>query len=98
MDLKKGIKYDDGKRDWTLLPWEEAEDVVEILEFGAKKYARDNWRKVEPKERYIKAALRHLIAYIKGENNDPETGKSHLAHAVCCLLFKMWADKNPTSP
>ena len=93
MKKEIGMKFDQEKTDWTLLPWSEVEDVVKILEFGAKKYARDNWQQIEPKERYIKAAFRHLIAYVKGEKNDSETGMSHLAHAVCCLLFKMWGDK-----
>jgi hypothetical protein len=30
---------------------------------------------------------RHLWAWKEGEQNDPESGKNHLAHALCCLMF-----------
>jgi hypothetical protein len=81
-----GIKFDDNKRDFTLLPWPAVEEIVKVLEFGAKKYARDNWKNVEA-DRYVKAAFRHLIAYSQGEENDKESGLSHLAHLGCCVLF-----------
>lgn len=90
----QGMKFDDGKRDFTLLPWDSVENIVEVLEFGAKKYSRDNWRYVDDaKHRYTKAALRHMIAYTKGEIDDPESGMPHLAHLGCCILFLMELDK-----
>jgi hypothetical protein len=83
-----GVKYDSGKTRWDLVPWEQFREVAEVLTLGAVKYAPDNWKQVEhPRERYFSAAMRHLVAWQEGEAKDPETGKSHLAHAVCCLLF-----------
>jgi hypothetical protein len=83
-----GRKFDAGKVDYTLVPWVGLEEVVKVLEFGARKYDRDNWQHVEGgMQRYQAAAFRHLIAYNQGEKADPETGLSHLAHAGCCLLF-----------
>lgn len=83
-----GMKHDGGKLDYTLLPWDGLEEVVKVLEFGAKKYSRDNWRKVDSADtRYLAAAFRHLIAHNSGEVNDPESGLPHLAHAGCCVLF-----------
>ena len=87
-----GMKFDDGKPMWRLLPFRELREVVDILTFGVKKYAIDNWKKVTPPERYIDAAFRHFTSWIEGEKIDSETGKSHLAHAVCNLLFLMWFD------
>lgn len=87
-----GMKFDDGKPMWRLLPFRELREVVDILTFGVKKYAIDNWKKVTPPERYIDAAFRHFTSWVEGEKIDPETGKSHLAHAVCNLLFLMWFD------
>jgi len=29
--------------------------------------------------------LRHIIAWLMGENVDPESRQTHLAHAMCCL-------------
>lgn len=96
--MTQGMKFDSGKLDYTLLPWDGVEEVVKVLEFGAKKYARDNWKKVES-QRYMAAAFRHLVAYSKGELNDSETGLSHLAHASCCVLFMLSLEKtNGSNP
>lgn len=37
--------------------------------------------------RVYAAALRHLLAWWGGEDEDPETELSHLAHAACCVVF-----------
>lgn len=91
-----GIKFDIGKPEWNLVPWEELEDVVKVLQLGAAKYAPDNWKKVpNSKRRYVAAAFRHLIARSLGQLCDEETKLPHTAHAICCLLFLGWHDKNP---
>lgn len=83
-----GVKDDQEKNRWELLPWAAVEDVVRVLTYGAKKYSPENWRKVENgRERYWAAAQRHLAAWRRGERADAETGISHLAHAMCCLAF-----------
>lgn len=83
-----GRKDDAGKEQWSLLPWEALKGVVRVLTFGAKKYAPDNWRKVpDARRRYTDAFFRHFVAWQLGEKTDPETGESHLSHALCCLLF-----------
>lgn len=83
------IKHDSGKRDWSLLPYDSLEEVVKVLEFGAKKYSRDNWKAGEGFKytRSFNALQRHMLAFMRGEDNDPETGISHLSHAMCNLLF-----------
>ena len=64
------------------------DDVIEILEFGAKKYDENNWMLLtDPKNRYENAAWRHLLAMVRGEVDDPETGKAHAAHLGCNLVF-----------
>lgn len=71
--------------------------VARVLTFGASKYSRDNWALVEnAEERYMDAALRHINAYRRGEPVDTETGESHLAHAICCLMFLLeMEEKSP---
>lgn len=86
----EGVKYDDSKPDYTLLPWDALEEVVRCLEYGARKYARDNWKKVpDAFDRYERAGFRHRAARVRGEDVDPESGCRHLAHEVCSLLFQM---------
>ena len=83
-----GRKFDGGKLQYGLVPPNALEAMVEILTFGAEKYEPDNWKRVpDAKRRYFDALNRHLWAWKKGEQDDPETGKNHLAHALCCLMF-----------
>jgi len=90
-----GRKFDKGKLRWELLPYKELGEIVEIFTFGAEKYEDNNWQHVRPfRDRYYGALMRHLTAWFSGERHDPESGKSHLAHAGCCLLFLMWGDNN----
>lgn len=86
--MEKGVKYDSKKLQWSLLPIKPIQEVVRVLMYGAKKYSPDNWKRVEnPKERYYNAAMRHLTAWFAGSKVDPQTKKSHLVHAICCLIF-----------
>ena len=88
MSKTKGLKYDDEKPDYSLVPPNALEDAVKVLTFGAKKYARDNWKDVDSgKERYFAAMMRHAWAVQKGEVNDPESGLSHWAHVIANAMF-----------
>ena len=91
---KQGVKYDDGKARWELIPFRAMRDVVDVLTYGSRKYADDNWKIVpDARKRYISAAFRHLTDWAGGEKKDSETGKSHLSHAICCLLFLLWFEQ-----
>jgi Domain of unknown function (DUF5664) len=46
-----------------------------------------NWAKGMPWSVCLSCALSHLFANAGGEINDEESGLSHLAHAMCNLLF-----------
>lgn len=80
-------KHDTGKTPFELLPAPALEAIAEVLAFGKNKYAAWNWAKGFTWSRLIGAALRHLFAFARGEDRDPESGLSHLAHAGCCILF-----------
>lgn len=83
-----GVKYDNNKLEYGLLPPKALASVVDVLTFGVQKYERENWKYVpEALRRYFDAAQRHLWAYKQGEIYDPESGKHHLAHAICNLMF-----------
>lgn len=82
-----GRKYDSGKPRLDLLPFDALAEVAKVMTFGANKYGDDNWRMVEPASRYESAMLRHYAAHKAGEQVDPETGMSHLAHMATNALF-----------
>ena len=88
--MSEGRKFDSEKTKMYLLPPKAIIEVSKILTFGAAKYDEDNWRKLDNlQNRYTGGALRHIFAHMDGELKDPETNSSHLAHAICCLLFKL---------
>lgn len=90
---KPGFKLDTEKHKWHLVAWEYWESVCDVLMFGAKKYAPDNWKKVpNRRQRYVDALIRHSIAYAKGEKIDVECGKSHLSCIGCNAMFLFWMD------
>lgn len=92
----EGTKHDTGKPRWSLLPIDTIGQVVAVLEHGAKKYGDDNWRYVENgRTRYYDALMRHVDAWWRGEDNDPESGLPHLAHAACCILFLLENMRGP---
>lgn len=87
-------KYDSAKARPELLPVDALMAVAEVLTYGAKKYSTDtesgddNWRKPGfTWRRLLGSSLRHLLAFMRGEDKDPESGLSHLAHLACNALF-----------
>lgn len=88
-------KYDGGKPRMELLPREGLEEIAKVLTFGAAKYDAHNWRKGMAWSRLAGACARHLFAWVAGENKDPESGLSHLAHAGCCIVFLLTYEAHP---
>lgn len=88
---KQGMKFDQNKLRWWLLPVEPIQEVIKVLMHGSQKYADFNWQKVaDAEERYWSAAVRHIMAERSGEERDPETGLLHVSHATTCLIFLAW--------
>jgi hypothetical protein len=86
-------KFDSAKPRMDLLPMDALEQVADVLGFGAQKYAAHNWAKGMAWSRLLGACLRHVGRWSLGEDKDPETGLSHLAHAACCILFLLAYEK-----
>jgi len=93
-----GVKHDEGKNRLDLIPIEPLLEVGKVLTVGAKKYGDYNWKKGILHSRLFAAVLRHIFAYRGGENNAPDTGLDHRAHAIAGLMFTMdmpagWDDR-----
>jgi len=83
----KGIKYDEGKLRYDLMPPHAFQEVVKVLTHGAKKYDDENWRLVpEYRRRYYAAMMRHVEPWRMGKDID-ESGCHHIACAIASLLF-----------
>lgn len=86
------IKLDSGKRRLSLIEPQFINSLGDVITFGAQKYAPGNWRLCEDTSRYKDALLRHIYAYLSGEQQDQETCIDHLAHAACNLMFLQYFD------
>lgn len=87
MSNEGGKKADSGKAPCDLLSPMALLGTARVLEFGAKKYAPNNWRKGLAWSRIVGAIMRHLFAFMMGEDLDPETGLPHTDHLGCEIMF-----------
>lgn len=89
----KGLKFDDTKPRFDLIPPRAELELAKVLLHGASKYGPRNWELVDNHvDRYIAACRRHLNAYMIGEKIDKESGLPHVAHAICSLMFILEKD------
>lgn len=93
------MKYDEGKAPIHLIPPEAIIAMARVLGFGANKYDENNWRRdssTTKHSRTYSSIQRHLNAYWSGEDNDPESGLSHLDHALTqIMILKMHTLESP---
>ena len=93
--MNQEVKADKGKVRPTLVTPSLVMATAHVREYGCEKYHDpENWRQVEP-QRYIDALYRHFLAFLNGEELDPESGLSHLWHMACNLSFLIEMLANP---
>jgi hypothetical protein len=90
--VNNAIKHDAGKPRVDLLPFAALEEIGHAFGYGAGKYADHNYRKGFVWSRLLGSCLRHVFAWGRGEEADPESGLSHLAHAGACVLMMLDAE------
>ena len=88
-DGDETVSYGDNKPDPTMVDPQFILELSKVLGMGAEKYARDNWRKGTAYQRRMASAMRHMLAWIEGDDLDPESGLPHLAHAATNCMFLM---------
>lgn len=65
------------------------------MEGGAGKYGAFNWRqKTVSSTVYYDAAMRHLMDWFDGQDQDPESGLHPLAHVMACCAILIDAQRN----
>lgn len=91
-----GARFNDGKPDFSLIPMVTLEDEARVWGYGKAKYAAWNWAKGMPWSVPFACAMRHMAAWQRGEECDPESGLPHLAHAMCNLrMLTLYASNYP---
>ncbi|TFU06156.1 hypothetical protein EUV02_03850 [Polymorphobacter arshaanensis] len=63
--------------------------IGKVMSLGAAKYGAFNYRDKPISESvYLDAFMRHMAAVIDGQDVDPESGQSHVAHmAAGCIIL-----------
>ena len=83
-------KDDNLKPDWSVFPFDEADSVRKVFEYGAKKYGKPfTYRRGNGVEesRLWAATFRHLLQIQKGESIDPESLCYHWSHVAANALM-----------
>lgn len=94
--MAEANKFDDEKARYDLIDPEALHQLALVYTFGAKKYGDNNWRKGLKWSRVFGAIMRHMWAWFKGEDKDPESGISHLAHAAWgCFTLLAYSVSRP---
>lgn len=78
----KGLRFNEGKPRYDLLPAHAIDQLVKVLSAGAKKYADRNWEKGMEWSSVVASLKRHLAKYEQGEDYDEETGMLHMAQVM----------------
>jgi hypothetical protein len=88
--LGEGMKKDEGKLRIDLVPFELIKGVAKVMEFATEKYAPWDYAKGYNYSKAWSAVQRHLWAWWYREENDPESGFSHLWHASAALAILLF--------
>ena len=81
------LRYNEGKPCLSQIDLTCLADCAKVLEFGAKKYGRNNWRKGMPVDKLLDSLLRHIAAIQRGDHIDLESGISHIGHIQSNAMF-----------
>lgn len=82
-----GIKHDDGKPKLSLISPVATFKLGQVMTDGMAKYNAHNWRGGFDWTRVGDAAQRHIEIWLAGMDNDPDSGRSNLAHAAACIMM-----------
>jgi len=80
-------RYNETKAKWSLVDFNALKSMVNVLEYGMNKYDAHNWKKGLPYTDTIESMLRHIFAFLHGEDIDPESGLPHTGHIMCNAMF-----------
>jgi hypothetical protein len=88
-------RFNKGKTQWHYVDFEALEPLAKVLEYGAIKYGDEgmdpkdlNYRK-PPKNKWVilDSLFRHVLALMKGEEIDQESGLHHTGHIMANAMF-----------
>lgn len=93
-ECNQGIRYNQGKIKWSLMDMDALEPMIRVLEFGASKYSKYNWKKGLPVSEILDSMLRHIQAIMRKEDIDEESNLPHVGHILANAMFLSYMLKN----
>lgn len=87
MESGSGKRFNSGKTKYNLVPPFAQEQYARVLTVGAAKYGDYNWQAGMPWTTVLASMERHVAAFKRGEDFDPETGLLHVGHIMCNAAF-----------
>lgn len=87
--MTEALHHDSGKLRYSLLPSHATTEVVRVMEYGATKYAPENYLKGGGLDvtRLWDSCMRHMWAVRCGELVDPESGCPHMSHVAADAMM-----------
>lgn len=82
-----GLRFNEGKPRYDLVPPFAEEQFVRVLTQGASKYKERNWELGMQWSKVLASLKRHVAAFERGEDYDKESGCLHMAHALTNAAF-----------
>lgn len=92
--MERATRHNEGKLKWSLVHFDSFHPMVRVLEFGAEKYSIDNWKKGLYTKEICESMLRHIFAYLNGEDIDGDSKLSHVGHIQANAMFLGYMDMN----
>lgn len=85
--IDKGMRHNNGKLRYDLIPQFALQEFVKVLTKGAEKYEDRNWELGMRWSKVVASLKRHLAAFEKGIDYDEESGVLHTAHIMSNAAF-----------
>ncbi|MCK5614685.1 hypothetical protein KAR91_73165 [Candidatus Pacearchaeota archaeon] len=82
VDNKDGVKFDQEKIRYDLIPADALHELAKVYTHGAQKYEDENWRQGMPWKKIMGALERHYFAFKRGQDTDPDSGLLHIAQVA----------------
>ena len=81
------MRNNEWKLEWSLVDFDSLEPMVQVLQFWAIKYERNDWKKGFDKDKLIDSILRHAFELKNWQELDDESELAVIGHLLCNCMF-----------
>lgn len=81
------LRYNENKLRWSLVDFKSLEPLVEVLEYGTKKYEVDNWKRGLELRAIMDSLMRHVVEINNNQYIDEESKCLHMGHIMANAMF-----------